>query len=121
MKTRIDAKNRKEAEDIRRGLAKPEVRAFVICCGILNALPSHRARARVLNFVAYDFDEVARAGLEPVTTGSAHRFDTRTPTTGRRAPKIPLKRRARRAWLARWSRSTRPAASASWSPRTTAC
>jgi hypothetical protein len=54
---RIDVKNRKEAENIRRGLALPDVRAFVITCGILDTLPSKRAQARVLNFVVDHFNE----------------------------------------------------------------
>ena len=57
MTARIEVKSRQEAEDIRRGLALPEVRAFVITCGILDTLPSDRARARVLNFISDHFSE----------------------------------------------------------------
>ena len=52
MFTRIEVKNRKEAENLRRGLARPDVRAFVLTMGILDTLPSDRARERVLRFIA---------------------------------------------------------------------
>jgi len=51
MKTSIDVVNRQEGEQIRRGLADPQVRAFVKVMGTLLALPSDRARERVLRFV----------------------------------------------------------------------
>jgi hypothetical protein len=57
MKTTIDVASRQEAAQIRRGLADPEVRAFVQVMGELLALPSDRARARVLRFVDDHLDE----------------------------------------------------------------
>lgn len=57
MKTQIDVINRKEGEQIRQGLADPQVRAFVKVVAALNTLPSDRARARVLRFVTDSFDE----------------------------------------------------------------
>jgi hypothetical protein len=57
MKTTIDVATRKEGEQIRRGLADPEVRAFVKVMGELLALPSDRARERVLRFVDDHLDE----------------------------------------------------------------
>lgn len=51
MKASIEVKDRKEAEDIRNGLADPAARAFVVVMGVLLALPSMRARVRVLNYV----------------------------------------------------------------------
>jgi hypothetical protein len=51
MKATIEVSDRKEAEQIRTGLADPTVRAFVVVMGALNSLPSERAKARVLNYV----------------------------------------------------------------------
>jgi hypothetical protein len=65
MTARIDVTNRKEAENIRRGLARPDVRAFVITMGILEALPSDRARERVLRFVVDKFDEERPDCVQP--------------------------------------------------------
>lgn len=62
-----------EADQIRAGLADPEVRAFVRLVGILNALPSNRSRRRVLSFVADGIDELggsfARHVMEPEDGG----------------------------------------------------
>jgi len=57
MKARIDVANRTEAEQIRRALADPKVRALVLMMGELLALPSDRARERVLRFVDDHLDE----------------------------------------------------------------
>jgi hypothetical protein len=57
MKTTIEVKDRKEAAAIRAGLENPSVRAFVLIMGVLEALPSDRARKRVLAYVADKFDE----------------------------------------------------------------
>jgi hypothetical protein len=57
MKTAIDVADRKEAAQIRRALADPQVRAFVQVMGELLALPSDRARERVLRFVDDTLDE----------------------------------------------------------------
>jgi hypothetical protein len=52
MKCSIEVKDRKEGETIRRGLAQPDVRAFVLVMGTLSQLPNDRARARVLQYVS---------------------------------------------------------------------
>jgi hypothetical protein len=57
MKTTIDVRDRKEADAIRRGLADPEVRAFVIVMGTLSTLQSDRSRERVLRFLDDQFAE----------------------------------------------------------------
>ena len=57
MFARIEVKDRKEAEAITRGLSKPDVRAFVLICGTLDALPTDRSLERVLRFVADRVDE----------------------------------------------------------------
>ena len=57
MKANIEVADRKEAEAIRAGLADPTVRAFVVIMGALAALPSDRAKRRVLNYVADHFEE----------------------------------------------------------------
>jgi hypothetical protein len=57
MKARIDVRNRAEAEQIRRALADPQVRAFVKVMGTLLALPSDRSRERMLRFVDDKFAE----------------------------------------------------------------
>jgi hypothetical protein len=65
MKAAIDVKNRREGESIRAGLEDPAVRAFVIVMGTLRALPSDRARQRVLSFVADHMEERAAAEGAP--------------------------------------------------------
>lgn len=57
MKATIEVKDRKEGEHIRTGLEDPAVRAFVIVMGVLKALPTDRARIRVLSYVSDFFDE----------------------------------------------------------------
>ena len=57
MKTTIDVKDRKEAAAIRLALTRPDVRAFVVIVGTLEALPSDRSRARVLNHVVDKLEE----------------------------------------------------------------
>lgn len=66
MKTTIEVADRKEAEQIQRGLNAPDVRAFVKMIGALSDLPSDRARARVLRYVKdrIDDDEQARQRRE---------------------------------------------------------
>jgi hypothetical protein len=51
MKATIEVKDRKEADAIRDGLEDPAVRAFVVIMGALAALPSDRARTRVMTYV----------------------------------------------------------------------
>jgi hypothetical protein len=57
VKITIDVADRKEADAIRRGLADPQVRALVCVTGILAALPSDRARLRVLRVIDDKFNE----------------------------------------------------------------
>lgn len=52
MKYTITVANKDEGEQIRAGLEDPAVRAFVKVYGVLKALPSDRARARVLAYIA---------------------------------------------------------------------
>ena len=61
MHMRIEVTNRKEAEQLRAGLALADIRAFVRVMGTLEQLPSDRARARVLQFIKDHFDDVASA------------------------------------------------------------
>jgi hypothetical protein len=57
VKASIEVKDRKEADAIRTALDDPVVRAQVVIVGTLKALPSDRARARVLAFVQDSLDE----------------------------------------------------------------
>jgi hypothetical protein len=57
MKMTLQVEDRKQAEAIRNGMEDPAVRAFVVVMGALAALPSDRARARVLTFVRDSLDE----------------------------------------------------------------
>jgi hypothetical protein len=57
MRANIEVKDRREADAIRTGLEDPTVRAFVVTMGVLKALPSDRARRRVLEFVSDRLDE----------------------------------------------------------------
>ena len=65
MRYTIDVANRDEGDQIRAGLEDPAVRAFVKVSGVLNALPTNRARARVLAYVTDCADE--RSELQRVT------------------------------------------------------
>ena len=70
MRTRIEVADRKEAEQLRAGLARPDVRAFVRIVGVLDGLPSDRARRRVLGFVADHHAEQQSVGLSGSGEGS---------------------------------------------------
>jgi hypothetical protein len=52
MKFAITVANKDEGEQIRAGLEDPAVRAFVKVYGVLQALPTNRARRRVLEYFA---------------------------------------------------------------------
>lgn len=52
MKFTITVTNKDEGELIRAGLEDPTVRAFVKVYGVLQALPTDRARRRVLEYFA---------------------------------------------------------------------
>jgi hypothetical protein len=56
MKYTITVTDKNEGEQIRAGLEDPAVRAFVKVYGVMKALPTDRARTRVL---AYFADHVA--------------------------------------------------------------
>lgn len=62
MNAKIAVKDRKEAQQIRRGLDDKAVRAFVKIVGALDMLSSDRARLRVLRFVQ-DAQEEQRVGV----------------------------------------------------------
>jgi hypothetical protein len=64
MKATIEVRDKKEAEAIRAGLADPAVRAFVQVMGALSALPSDRARKRVMQFVRDHFEESQSDGSQ---------------------------------------------------------
>jgi hypothetical protein len=57
MKASIEVENRNEAKAITTGLEDPATRAFVVVMGALAALPSDRARKRVLQYVTDYLDE----------------------------------------------------------------
>jgi hypothetical protein len=57
MRTSIIVTNRAERDQIRRALEDPQVRAFVRIMGTLLALPSDRARERVVRFIDDKLDE----------------------------------------------------------------
>lgn len=50
-KVSVMAKNKVEAKAIQVAMNDPAVHAFVVVIGILNELPTDRARARVLRYV----------------------------------------------------------------------
>jgi hypothetical protein len=52
MKTMVTVRDRAEAHAIQTGLADPTVRAFVVVTGVLLELPTDRARARLLTYIA---------------------------------------------------------------------
>jgi hypothetical protein len=54
---RIEVANRKEAQQIERGLKEQDVKAFVRIMGIMKDLPSDRTRERVLRFVGDYLEE----------------------------------------------------------------
>ena len=56
MKAHIEVENRKEGELIRKGLAQPEVRAFVKIMGALDG-QTDRAKRRIMQFVSDHFNE----------------------------------------------------------------
>jgi len=52
MKAKIDVKDKHEAAAIMRAMEKPDVRAMVVCIGVLETLPNDAARQRVLQYVS---------------------------------------------------------------------
>ena len=63
MKAKIDVKDKAEAAAIQTAMSKDTVRAFVIIVGVLETLPSDRARERVLNYVKDLLDEQSTTEL----------------------------------------------------------
>ena len=68
MKATIEVRDRREADHIKAGLEDPVMRAFVIIMGVLNQLPSKRAKVRVLEYVRDKFEEEQEQKLEPSPT-----------------------------------------------------
>jgi len=52
MKATIEVRDRSEKQAIEQALTDPATRAFVVITGTLMQLPTDRARARVLDWVA---------------------------------------------------------------------
>lgn len=68
----VAVQHKREAQAIERALRDPDVKAFVIVCGVLNELPSPSARARVLRYAAElcndpDYQSAIAAAREPLT------------------------------------------------------
>jgi len=53
----VDVTNQAQADAVQRGLEKPDVLAFVVCVGLLEMLPSDRARKRCLAYVLDELEE----------------------------------------------------------------
>ena len=62
MRVTIQAKTKQDAKAIERGLADPQVYAFVVIMGTLAELETPRARARVLGYVRDVYDEAPDEG-----------------------------------------------------------
>jgi len=69
MRLSIDVKDKKEREALRVALEDSEVRAFVVCVGVLMPY-SDRARGRMLQYVA---DAIADYGGGPVSVRMEHK------------------------------------------------
>jgi hypothetical protein len=63
MKAKIEVRDKQEAAAIERAMSKDTVRAFVLIVGVLETLPSDRARERVLNYVKDMLDEQSTTEL----------------------------------------------------------
>jgi hypothetical protein len=53
----IKVKNREESRQLKAGLDDPVVRATVLVCGALKALPDARSRERALRYAAEELAE----------------------------------------------------------------
>lgn len=62
MKASIEVANRQEADAVKRAMEDPTTRAFVLVMGTLAALPSDRARQRVMTYVADRLQEETETG-----------------------------------------------------------
>jgi hypothetical protein len=61
VKTPVEVNDRREARALQRALADPSIKAYVVIMGELLALPSDRARRRLLTYMldkASDSDEL---------------------------------------------------------------
>jgi len=78
MKTHIEVTARREGELLRAGLDDPQVRAFVKVCAILKALPTDRARSRVLRFMSelMSDPDFVRAPATAAETGALDETET---------------------------------------------
>ena len=54
---KVEVSNKQQARDLEAGLMRPDVRAFAIVMGVLDALPSDKARIRVLDFITAYFSD----------------------------------------------------------------
>lgn len=61
----VEGISREEAGRIEEGLRDPAIRSFVLIAGVLRALPSDRARRRVLAFVEDQFEEAVEGRDNP--------------------------------------------------------
>ncbi len=66
-KIRVTVKNRAQARAIQAALERADVRAFAITIGLLDGLPTDRARVRVLQYVTDHCDETAKAAALKAT------------------------------------------------------
>jgi hypothetical protein len=64
MKIKIEVKDEKEGQAIKRALGDDKTRALVVLVGTLLTLDSDRARLRVLKFVADSLDEMTPPGAK---------------------------------------------------------
>ncbi len=71
MKVSVQANNKDEARAIQVGMSDPAVRAFVIICGLLEQLPTQRARNRVLQYANDLASDPSRQGDDPATMNHA--------------------------------------------------
>lgn len=69
MKIRVDVPSKQHAKAIEAGLERPDVRAFVLAIGLLDALPSDRARHRVLHFLTDYVSDPMNLKLDDAPTG----------------------------------------------------
>ena len=65
MRAGIEVESREEADLIRKGLEDPATRALVKVMGALSALPTDRARKRVMTHVVDYFEEQAEEKPAP--------------------------------------------------------
>jgi len=69
IKIRVDVPSKQHAKAIEAGLERPDVRAFVLAVGLFDALPSDRARERVLRFLMDYVNDPANLQFNEAPTG----------------------------------------------------